>query len=59
MTPKEIADSFIYDAKSQGYNDEIALDMAKFAVDKIINYTEAQTHEYYSWLDVLDELESR
>ena len=59
MTPKEIADSFIYDAKAQGYSDEIALDMAKFAVDKIINYIEAQTHEYYSWLHVLDELESR
>ena len=59
MSPKEIADSFIYDAKSQGYNDEIALDIAKFAVDKIINYADFSTRQYFTWLDVLDELESR
>lgn len=59
MSPKEIADSFIYDAKAQGYNYEIALEMAKFAVDKIINYTDCQTRQYFAWLDVLDELESR
>lgn len=58
MSPKEIADSFIYDAKAQGYNDEIALDMAKFAVDKIINYTDLNDIEENFWYEVIDELES-
>lgn len=59
MTPQEQAQSFYVQALMQGYNETIALDMAKFAVDKIINYTELTIQEDTFWLEVLFYLESK
>ena len=59
MSPKEQAKSFYVQALSQGYNETISLDMAKFAVDKIINYSNLCTAEEVFWTEVMDELESQ
>jgi hypothetical protein len=58
MTPKEQAKSFYVQALMQGYNETIALEMAKFAVDKVINYGELDRISESFWYDVLEELES-
>lgn len=58
MTPKEQAKSFYVQALMQGYNETISLDMAKFAVDKIINYCDLDRDEELFWFEVMDELES-
>jgi hypothetical protein len=54
---KERANSFIWYAEHQGYTREIAIDMAAFAVDKIINYGNVDRIEESFWYDVMDELE--
>jgi hypothetical protein len=58
MTPKEQAKSFYVQALMQGYNETIALEMAKFAVDKLINYGDFDRVSESFWIDVMDELES-
>lgn len=58
MTHKELAQTFVDQAKMQGYNNEQSIEIAAFAVDKIINYTELTADEYMKWITVMDELES-
>lgn len=59
MTAKEMSSLFISDAMSQGYSYEIALEMSKFATDKILNHAELNWMLRSYWLDVYDELESQ
>jgi len=58
MTPKETGDSFIQYAEMQNYSTADAINIAKFTVDKIINYTELTIQEDTYWLEVLFYLES-
>lgn len=58
MTHKELSQSFINQAKSQGFDDKQSIEVAAFAVDKIINYTEWTADEYFKWITVMDEFES-
>lgn len=58
MTQRELAESFVYHAKIQGFDNKQAVYVAAFAVDKIINYTEWTADEYLKWITVMDELES-
>lgn len=58
MTPYEQAMSIYNQAFAQGFASEIALDMAKFAVDKIINYGQLDNSYETFWIEVMDELES-
>lgn len=58
MTPYEQAMSIYNQAFAQGFASETALDMAKFAVDKIINYGQLDNSYETFWIEVMDELES-
>jgi hypothetical protein len=58
MTHKELAQSFVDQAKAQGFDNKQSVEVAAFAVDKIINYTEWTADEYLKWITVMDELES-
>lgn len=58
MTPYEQAMSIYKQAFAQGFASETALDIAKFAVDKIINYGQLDNSSETFWIEVMDELES-
>lgn len=58
MTPYDKAMSIYLQAFAQGFDSETALDMAKFAVDKIINYGQLDNSSETHWIEVMDELES-
>lgn len=58
MTPYEHARTIYEQAYAQGFDSETALDMAKFAVDKIINYGQLDNISESHWIEVMDELES-
>jgi hypothetical protein len=58
MDAKEKGESFIKDAEMQGFIKHDAIDIAMFAVDKIINHTGISLHEYHEWIEVMDYLES-
>lgn len=58
MTPYEQANTIYKQAYAQGFDSETALDMAKFAVDKIISYCDLSMAKEIFWIEVMDELES-
>lgn len=58
MSPYEKANTIYQQAYAQGFDSETALDMAKFAVDKIINYGQLDNQSETYWIEVMDELES-
>jgi len=57
MTARETAESLIEDAKMQGFDRQTAIQVAAFAVDKIINKTGIPLSEYSEWIEVMEELE--
>ena len=59
MTPQQQADALIWYAENQGYDKRTAIEMAKFASDKVINYGQLDRITESFWFDVIDELESR
>ena len=58
MRPEEKGESFIKDAEMQGFDRKQAVEIAMFAVDKIINHTGISLHEYHEWVEIIDYLES-
>lgn len=59
MTAQQQADSLIWYAEHQGFERRTAIEMAKFAADKVINYGQLDRVTELFWLDVMDDLESR
>lgn len=57
MTTYDRAMSIYQQAYAQGFDSETALDMAKFAVDKVINYGQLDNVSENFWIEVMDELE--
>jgi predicted hydrolase (HD superfamily) len=58
MTPKDKGESFILHAEMHGYNRKQSVEIAMFAVDKIINHCHLDRIEENHWFDVMDYLES-
>ena len=58
MTAKDKGESFILDAEMQGYDRKQSVEIALFAVDKIINHCPLDRIEESYWFDVLEYLES-
>ena len=58
MTAEEKGESFIKDAEMQGFDRKQSVEIAMFAVDKIINHTGISLHEYHEWIEIMDYLES-
>ena len=56
MTPEEKGESFIKYAEMQGFDRKQSVEVAMFAVDKIINHTGIALHEYHEWIEVMDYL---
>jgi hypothetical protein len=59
MTAQQQADSLIWYAEHQGYDRITAIEMAKFATDKVINYGQFDRITESFWFDVMDNLENR
>lgn len=59
MTPKEQADSLIWYAEYQGFDRKTAIEIAKFAADKVINHGQLDKQTESFWFEVMDDLESR
>lgn len=59
MTVKQQADAMIWYAENQGYDSKTAIEIAMFAVDKIINYGQCDRVYEAFWVEVMDELERR
>lgn len=58
MTPKDKGESFIKYAEMQGFDRKQAVEVAMFAIDKIINHCHLDRIEESYWFDVMDYLES-
>lgn len=58
MNAQDKGESFILDAEMQGFIKHDAIDIAMFAVDKIINHCPLDRIEESYWFDVMEYLES-
>jgi hypothetical protein len=58
MTERDRAESLVQDAEMQGFNRKQSVEVAMFAVDKIINHCHLDRIEENYWFDVMDYLES-
>jgi hypothetical protein len=58
MDAKDKGESIIKDAEMQGFDRKQAVEVAMFAVDKIINHCHLDRIEESYWFDVMDYLES-